>query len=162
MDVASVLSDDDYDVVSNPGQRSLESSTADFGHIPAQNVHEPPPSQMARDNFESVSWTAKDIQAYVHKALSIATPTLPLSDTTKRVYVDGVFDGLNAGFAIKSRDGLTSTNCNVWQSSGMVSAYVRPNSRFPLSTSSWEYIQTTNCDRMVLSRSYLISNAAKS
>lgn len=106
MDVASILSDDDYDIVSNPGQHSLESSTADFGHIPAQIVYEPPPSQMARDKIESVSWTAKDIQTYVRKALGIAGPKLPLGDITKRVYLDGVFDGLSAGSAAMS--------CAVW------------------------------------------------
>ncbi|KAH0582878.1 Choline-phosphate cytidylyltransferase B [Termitomyces sp. J132] len=108
MDVSSVLSDDDYDVVSNPGQRSLESSTADFGHIPTQNVCEPPPSQIARDKFDSVSWTANDIQAYVRKVLGIATPTLLSSDTTKRVYIDGMFDGLNAGHALRLRQAKLS------------------------------------------------------
>ncbi|KAG6886208.1 hypothetical protein C0993_010770 [Termitomyces sp. T159_Od127] len=108
MDAASVLSDDDYDVVSNPGQRSLESSTADFGHIPVQVVYEPPPSQMARDKIESVLWTANDIQAYVRKALGTTKPILPFSDTTKRVYVDGVFDGLSAGCALRLRQAKLS------------------------------------------------------
>ncbi|KAG6916126.1 hypothetical protein DXG01_008357 [Tephrocybe rancida] len=112
MDAASVLSDDDYDVVSNPGQRSLESSTTDFGHIPAQNIHEPPPSELARNKFDSVSWTATEIQAYVRKSLGIATPTLSSSanECMKRVYVDGVFDGLNAGCATMNLGAPKSTD----------------------------------------------------
>lgn len=104
MDTSSVLSDDDYDVVSNPSQRSLESSVADYGHIPAQTVHEPPPSQTARDKFETISWTAADVQAYVRKALSMSSrPSLNLESSVKdggtiRVYVDGIFDSFNTGY----------------------------------------------------------------
>ncbi|KAG6837349.1 hypothetical protein H0H93_010951 [Arthromyces matolae] len=83
MDAASVLSDDDYDVISNPG---LGSSTTDFGSSPAQIVHEPPPSQLACDTFDSVTWSAHDIQAYVRKALGNTFPTLPSIETTKRVH----------------------------------------------------------------------------
>lgn len=98
MDASSALSDDDYDVVSNPGQRSLESSMTDFGHIPAQTVHEPPPSQVARDRFQTVSWTAADVQGFVRKALNSSSPQelSPDSNRTRRVYVDGIFDGFNA------------------------------------------------------------------
>jgi hypothetical protein len=38
MDSSSVLSDEDYDLISNPGQRSLESSITDLHHIPALNA----------------------------------------------------------------------------------------------------------------------------
>ncbi|KAG6857446.1 hypothetical protein H0H87_003513 [Tephrocybe sp. NHM501043] len=109
MDAASVLSDDDYDVVSNPGQ-SLDSSTNDFGHIPAQNVYEPPASQLAREKFDSVLWSATDIQAYVRKVLGLETPKIssPTNECTKRVYVDGFFDGLNAGDALRLRQAKLS------------------------------------------------------
>ncbi|KAF5383607.1 hypothetical protein D9615_003498 [Tricholomella constricta] len=112
MDASSVLSDDDYDVVSNPGQRSLESSMTDFGHIPAQTIHEPPPSHVARDKFDSVSWTAKEIQAYVHRALGVSNSAQAsessVNDRTKRVYVDGIFDGFNAGNALQLRQAKLS------------------------------------------------------
>jgi choline-phosphate cytidylyltransferase len=103
MDASSVLSDDDYDVVSNPGQRSLESSIADYGHIPGQTVHEPAPSQTARDKFETISWTAADVQANVRRALGVSSlvesSESPTRDGTIRVYVDGIFDAFNAGYA---------------------------------------------------------------
>ncbi|KAG5647441.1 hypothetical protein DXG03_009371 [Asterophora parasitica] len=112
MDASSVLSDDDYDVVSNPGQRSLESSITDFGHIPVATIHEPPPSQTAQDKFESVSWTASEIQAYVRRALGISPAQAQLSssasESTKRVYVDGIFDGLNASNALQLRQAKLS------------------------------------------------------
>ncbi|KAG6866550.1 hypothetical protein C0991_002035 [Blastosporella zonata] len=146
MDAASVLGDDDYDVVSNPGQRSVESSTTDFGHIPAQNVYEPPPSEMARNQFDSVSWSATEIQAYVCKALGVESPALhPLAnECTKRVYVDGTFDGLNAGCAVISFGGSEYAN-RLDGTSGMLCGFDRPNSRFPRCTSSLECILMTNC-----------------
>ncbi|GLB41783.1 putative cytidylyltransferase-like [Lyophyllum shimeji] len=104
---ASALSDDDYDVVSNPGQRSLESSMTDFGHVPAQTVYEPPPSQAAREKFETVSWTAPEIQAYVRRALD-PIPPASVDGRTKRIYVDGSFDGFNAGHALQLRQAKLS------------------------------------------------------
>ncbi|KAG6829880.1 hypothetical protein H0H92_003149 [Tricholoma furcatifolium] len=108
MDATSVLSDDDYDLVSNCGLESSLTGT-DYGHIPVPNVHEPPPSQIARDQFDSVSWTAAEIQAYVSKSLALTAPPLPsMNEKTRRVYVDGVFDGLNAGHALRLRQAKLS------------------------------------------------------
>jgi choline-phosphate cytidylyltransferase len=98
MDVSAVLSDDDFDIVSNPGQKSLESSIADLDHIPKQGVHEPAPAQAALEKFNTVSLTATDIQAYVRKALDAASgmsAAYPMEHRTVRVYVDGTFDMFN-------------------------------------------------------------------
>jgi len=97
MEGSSVFSDDDFDIVSNPGQKSLESSIADLDHIPKQEVHEPAPAWAALEKFNTIGLTAADIQAYVRKALdaasgrSIAYPT----ERTVRLYVDGTFDMFN-------------------------------------------------------------------
>jgi hypothetical protein len=103
MDNSGLVDDlSDYDVISNP-----ESSIADLHHVPGQPVYEPTPSQAARDKFETVRWSADDVKAYVAKAL----PNTSLSPRasrwngdelrderrTFRVYLDGLFDGFNAG-----------------------------------------------------------------
>ncbi|KAG5220032.1 choline-phosphate cytidylyltransferase [Salix suchowensis] len=61
-----VASDDDYDVISNPGCRSLDSSIADLSQ--GQLLSEPEPLQSALDKFDT--------------------------NRTVRVYVDGTFDWL--------------------------------------------------------------------
>lgn len=100
-----VFSDDDFDIVSNPGQRSLESSIADLDHIPKQEVHEPVPAQAAVEKFDTVNLTATDIQTYVRNALdavsgkSVAYPT---EHKTVRVYVDGTFDMFNAAYVVQT------------------------------------------------------------
>lgn len=94
----SVLSDDEFDMISNPGQRSLESSIADLDHVPKQEVHEPAPTQAALDQFDTVRFIAADIQAYVRKSLDSATGrsgAYPSEHKTVRVYVDGIFDMFN-------------------------------------------------------------------
>ena len=94
----NVLSDDEFDIVSNPGQRSLESSIADLDHVPKQEVHEPAPTQAALDQFDTVRFNAADIQAYVRKSLDSVkgrNMPYPLEQRTVRVYVDGIFDMFN-------------------------------------------------------------------
>ncbi|KAH7908957.1 hypothetical protein BJ138DRAFT_1156381 [Hygrophoropsis aurantiaca] len=111
MDNVSVVSDEDYDVISNPGQRSLESSIADFGHIPAQNTHEPPPSAAAKQKLSTVSLSAGDIQAYVRAAVDASVGrsiSYPSEHKTMRVYIDGIFDTLNAGHALQLRQAKLS------------------------------------------------------
>ncbi|KAH7929095.1 Nucleotidylyl transferase [Leucogyrophana mollusca] len=111
MDNASVLSDEDYDVISNPGQRSLESSIADFGHIPSQNIHEPPPSEAVRQKLNTVSLSATDIQTYVRGVVDSSVGrsiSYPVEHRTMRVYVDGVFDTLTAGHVLQLRQAKLS------------------------------------------------------
>jgi len=101
-----VFSDDDFDIVSNPGQKSLESSIADLDHIPKQEVHEPVPAQAAIEKFDTVNLTAADIQAYVRKALDSASGrsvAYPMEHRTVRVYVDGTFDMFDAAHALQLR-----------------------------------------------------------
>jgi glutathionylspermidine synthase len=98
MEASSVLSDDDFDIVSNPGHKSLESSIADLDHIPKQEVHEPVPARAALEKFDTVSLTAADIQAHVRKALASASGknvAYPTEHRTVRVYVDGTYDMFN-------------------------------------------------------------------
>jgi len=102
MDASSVLSDDDYDVVSNPGQRSLESSSADFGHIASQAVREIPPTQAACDALSTASLSSTDIQTWVRGVLD-ANGRNAHDPRTVRVYLDGVFDVLTAGHALQLR-----------------------------------------------------------
>ncbi|KAF8814211.1 hypothetical protein BYT27DRAFT_7219902 [Phlegmacium glaucopus] len=63
----SALSDDDYDhdVISNPGQGSLESSFDEF-------------TFSAMHRFETTRWTANDIQAYIHIGLNLTSPQAKL------------------------------------------------------------------------------------
>jgi hypothetical protein len=89
MDSSNVLSDDDYDVISNPGNVSLDSSICE------DTVYELAPSQEAQDRFETVRWNACEIQAYIRKGLRISQP----SSQNKRIrlYVDGSFDAFDVG-----------------------------------------------------------------
>ncbi|KAG1769510.1 hypothetical protein EV702DRAFT_978649 [Suillus placidus] len=109
MDSSSVLSDEDYDVISNPGQRSLESSIADLHHIPALTTYELPPSDAAKERLSTVALSPVDIQAYVQNALTTSSAgKFPRNNMTLRVYVDGVFDVLTAGHAHQLRQAKLS------------------------------------------------------
>ncbi|EGN96609.1 hypothetical protein SERLA73DRAFT_184702 [Serpula lacrymans var. lacrymans S7.3] len=126
MDNCSVMSDEDYDVISNPGQRSLESSIADLSHIPTQNIYEPPPLRAAKEKFNTARLAASDIQSYVRKGIDATTagrsagyPSLAESKTV-RVYVDGAFDAFNAGHALQLRQAKLSFP-NVYLSVGVFS-----------------------------------------
>lgn len=107
MDSSSVLSHDDlseYDFISD-GQHSLESSIADLGLLDKAGaaIHEPAPARIAEDLFGTPTLTAEDIQSYVRTATGVVadkTRTRRLSDFGRkvlRVYVDGLFDPLDAG-----------------------------------------------------------------
>jgi len=153
LSTSQTLSDDlaDYDVISEGGSRSLESSIADLNtydpseelefpsdpHTPnssnggsntvpstAQNTvrckerdplnllrvspkrsnWEPEPLQPAKDRFETARLTPEQIQDYVRKSLEESHSLPPIYGHgqvlvekmgTVRVYVDGLFDGLN-------------------------------------------------------------------
>lgn len=89
MDSSNAPSDDEYDVISNPGRGSLDSSFNECTYGSLSAVRELPASEEARDMFETTRWTASDIQAYVHKGLNL---TSPAPKKLIRIYVDGSFD----------------------------------------------------------------------
>lgn len=156
LSTSQTLSDDlaDYDVISEGGSRSLESSIADlntydpseelefpsdphtrnssnggsrtvpstarntirykerdpdsgplnFRVSPRRSNWEPEPLQPAKDRFETTRLTADQIQDYVRKSLEESHSLPPVYGHgqvlvekmgTIRVYVDGLFDGLN-------------------------------------------------------------------
>lgn len=93
METPNILSDDDYDVVSNPGSQSLESSIEDIRF----EIREPPAFEDAQEQFETIRWSASDIQLYVRKGLKLALPDddgiqHPFVMKTVKVYVEGIFD----------------------------------------------------------------------
>jgi choline-phosphate cytidylyltransferase len=115
MDTASVTSDDDYDVISNPsasasGLRSLDSSLADLRdqQLQHQGKSEPPPTQAAKQQFFTASLSAEEIQAYVHQALLARSTSATTGSQVEayyapgakpvRIYVDGAFDTFNTAY----------------------------------------------------------------
>jgi len=106
---ASVLSDDsDYDII------SPETSILDLNH--AAVIAEPPPSQAARETFNTCQFSAEDIQTFVQSNLSLTTSL----SRTKRIYVDGIFDGFNVRHALQLRQAKLSFP-SVWLLVGVFS-----------------------------------------
>lgn len=137
------MSDDDYDVISNPGTVSLENSV-DLDQT-ASIVRELPAFEDVQDRFETTRWAAEDIQAYVRKGLNL--PAGSKYDTRRvKIYVDGAFDVFDVG----------SVPCGIYFHSGqllnidhadMRCNCARPSSHFRLCTSLSVCFQTTSCIR---------------
>ncbi|KAF9478247.1 Nucleotidylyl transferase [Pholiota conissans] len=101
MGASSVLSDDDYDVISNPGTVSLENSVNNLS-LEDMSVRELPAFDDVQDRFETTRWSASEIQAYIRKSLS--PPTCSKYETRRaKVYVDGSFDTFDVGHALQLR-----------------------------------------------------------
>ncbi|TFK29753.1 choline-phosphate cytidylyltransferase [Coprinopsis marcescibilis] len=101
---SAIFSDDEYDLISNP---SLDNSIGDLlgqRRVEGKEIREPEPTQAARDRFETINWSAEEIQAYVRKVtnLSILQET-NFANKTVRVYVDGSFDIFNVGHVLQLR-----------------------------------------------------------
>lgn len=156
MDTSSVLSDEDYDVISNPGQRSLESSIADFGHIAsAHGVREILPTEAAREALSTVSLSPADIQSWVRAVIDSSAAasgrngsSYPLDHRTLRVYVDGVFDVLTARCVLESsqppRTSTHRTMCNPRpRRTDTCSSCAKPSSPSPRYTSWWASSRTS-------------------
>ncbi|KAJ7155475.1 cholinephosphate cytidylyltransferase [Mycena crocata] len=112
---SSVLSDDsDYDIV------SPDASIADLGHAVAGIINEPPPSETARETFNTCQLSPEDIQAFVRNSLGLSLPTSQTRTRTKRIYVDGTFDGFNARHALLLRQAKLSFP-SVWLMVGVFS-----------------------------------------
>ncbi|KAN0088503.1 hypothetical protein V8E55_005560 [Tylopilus felleus] len=115
MDTSSVLSDEDYDLISNPGQRSIESSIADLAHIAPQSVREIPPTNAACDTISTASLSPTDIQTWVRDVIDAANArdggSYPPDRRTVRVYLDGVFDVLTAGHMLQLRQAKLAFPC---------------------------------------------------
>ncbi|KAJ7583246.1 cholinephosphate cytidylyltransferase [Mycena floridula] len=113
MDASSVFSDDglsDYDVISNPGHRSIESSVADLGALmTASHIYEPAPSQAARERFSTVNITAEEACASVQRFLGPSATKYGAEHKRMRIYVDGIFDqGVDTGVALQLRQAKLS------------------------------------------------------
>jgi choline-phosphate cytidylyltransferase len=92
MGASSVLSDDDYDVISNPGTVSLENSM----NLEDTTVRELPAFDDVQDRFETTRWNASEIQAYIRKGLS--APICSKHENRRvKIYVDGSFDTFDVG-----------------------------------------------------------------
>jgi len=97
MDSSAVLSDDDYDLISNPGNDSFENNNG-FNAHEFLALHAPPRElpafDDALDRFETTRWTASEIQAFVRRQIA---STRSFDNRRIRVYVDGTFDTFNVG-----------------------------------------------------------------
>jgi len=102
MDSSAVLSDDDYDVISNPGHDAFENnsfSAQEFLTFQAP-PRELPAFEDAQDRFETTRWTASEIQAFVRKQIA---STSSFDHRRIRIYVDGTFDTFNISHAMQLR-----------------------------------------------------------
>ncbi|KAJ7720566.1 cholinephosphate cytidylyltransferase [Mycena maculata] len=98
MDALSVLSDDsDYDII------SPDTSIADLRHAV---IPEPPPSQAAQETFGTCQLSSEDIQAFVRSGLGLSFLSSPTR--TKRIYVDGIWDGLQVRHVLQLRQAKLS------------------------------------------------------
>ena len=108
--ISEAASDDlhDYDVISDTGPGSLDSSIADLAGPPAP-PKEIPPSAAARNAYDTTILSPEDIQTNVQRALrggsrngARSKSREPVSEReterTIRLYVDGVFDFVHAGY----------------------------------------------------------------
>jgi len=166
LNTSQTLSDDlaDYDIISESGGRSLESSLADLhAYDPSEELEfpsdphardssnggshtvpstaqntvrgrdrdqgfnfrvpsrptnwEPEPLQPAKDRFETTRLTADQIQDHVRESLEESHPLPPVYGYGQvlvekmgivRVYVDGLFDGLNVAQSLQLRQAKLS------------------------------------------------------
>ncbi|KAF9052359.1 hypothetical protein BDZ89DRAFT_1056716 [Hymenopellis radicata] len=102
MDASAVLSDDDYDVISNPG---LDSSITDLNLL-SRPPAEPEALQAAKVRWSTAGLDADDIQKWTRTMLDAMSGKTSarrrqsfFEQRTTRVYVDGVFDVFNVGQA---------------------------------------------------------------
>ncbi|KAH8115133.1 hypothetical protein DFH11DRAFT_147640 [Phellopilus nigrolimitatus] len=111
---AASASDDlnDYDVVSDPDPRSLDSSIADLDTSlsGSRRLRELPASDEAKSLYETAAMDAEDVQTLVDKSVkgykrSARSRSRGRGEREKtiRVYVDGVFDILHVGTALQLR-----------------------------------------------------------
>lgn len=94
MDSAANFSDDDYDVISNPGndeELTTEELTLGRGAATSRDL---PPFEDAQDRFETTNWKGSEIEVYVRKQLET---TQSFDRKRVRVYVDGSFDAFGVG-----------------------------------------------------------------
>ncbi len=89
MDSSTVFSDDDYDVISNPGHDDPFENGFHAQELLKTLPRELPPFMDAQDKFETTCWTAGEVQAFIRKQVEA---TRSFENRMVRIYVDGTFD----------------------------------------------------------------------